>query len=119
MVRAAAGLTLPANLEHGAGLYMSEVYDKKVVLAAANKTAQTMRAERARLLTEWDSKSLAYRFMSSFCGVCRPIYHGTTQQKIAERISFKATFCLGDSISLSNDEIDAIKDWFLIGETLA
>jgi hypothetical protein len=98
---------------------MSEVYDKKVVLAAANKTAQAMRAERKALLAEWDSKSFIFRFTSGFCGVTRPEYHGTTQQKIAERIHFKAAFCMGDSISLSNDEIDAIKDWWLIEETFA
>jgi hypothetical protein len=97
---------------------VSETYDKKLVLAAANKTAQTMRAERRAMLDEWDAKSLFVRFLSGFCGVCRPLYHGVTQQKIAERISFKATFCTESTISLSDFEIDAIRDWWLIEETL-
>jgi hypothetical protein len=97
---------------------MSEIYDKKVVLKAAYKTVQACRAERAALLAEWDSKSLAFRFTSGFCGVIRPDHHGVTREKIAERIHFKAAYSLGEGISLSNDEIDAIKEWWLIEETI-
>jgi hypothetical protein len=98
---------------------MSETYDKHAVLKAAYKTVQAMRVERAAQLAEWDSKSFIFRFVSGFCGVIRPDYHGVTREKIAERIQFKAAFCLEDSISLSNDEIDAIKEWWLIEETLS
>jgi len=94
-------------------------YDKKVVIAAANKTAQTMRAERRVKLVEWDAQSIVTRFLSGFVGVIRPDSHGWSRQKTAERISFKATFCTEPNIDLTDDEIDAIKDWWLVEETLA
>jgi len=91
-------------------------YDKKMVLEAANKTAQTMRAERRARLTEWDSKSGIARFFLGLFGAFRPDYHGVGQQKTAERVSFKASFCTEQTISLSDDDIDAIRDYWGVAE---
>jgi hypothetical protein len=94
-------------------------YDKLVVLAVANKTAQAMRAEREEKLAAWDAQSLLTRFWLSVFAVVRPSYHGERRQEIAERVSFKATFCTEETVELSDDEIDAIREWWLIEETLA
>lgn len=90
---------------------MSQTYNKKVVLAAANATARTMRVERLEKLAEWDSKNIVTRFFLGFF-FSRPVYHGKWRQQIAERISFKATFCTEDAISLTDAEIDAIRDYW-------
>jgi hypothetical protein len=97
---------------------MDMTYDKTIVLRAANLTAQAIRAERRALLAEWDARSVWYKFFQSALpeGNQRPESHRYGQQQIAERVSFKATFCYSDSIYLSDAEIDAIKDWWLIKE---
>jgi hypothetical protein len=92
-------------------------YDKTAVLKAANKTAQDCRAARKRLLAEYDAQLPVYRFFSAFMGPGRPSYHRVEEQKTAERISFKATFCNEDRIELNDHEIDTIRDWWLVGET--
>jgi AMMECR1 domain-containing protein len=96
---------------------MSQTYDKKTVLAAADKTVQAVLAERKILLAKWDSKNIAVRFLLGMIGIVRPDYHGISRQKIAERVSFKAAFCIEDATHLTDDEIDAIKHWWLVEET--
>lgn len=89
-------------------------YDKKTVLAAANKTAQTMRAERKAGLDAWDAQNILVRFFYSLAlgSVGRPSWFGVERQQTAERISFKATVCVENVISLTDHEIDTIRDYW-------
>jgi hypothetical protein len=94
-------------------------FDKAAVLKAANKTAQVIRAERQARVAEWNAQSLIVRFFAGLVGASRPDYVGVGRQEIAERVSFKATFCTEQTISLTDDEIDTIKGWWLTEETLS
>jgi hypothetical protein len=93
---------------------MDQTYDKKTVLAAANATAQDMRAKRKEALATWDSCTVLYRFFSTFLALGRREIKssGLGRQKIAERISFKATVCIEDAVYLTDNEIDAIRDYW-------
>jgi len=91
---------------------MDQTYNKMTVLYAANNCAHAMRGERERLLAEWDMRSRLYRFMAHFLGDIRPTYYGEHEQKVAERVAFKAAACIEPNVYLTDDEIDAIKDFW-------
>lgn len=90
---------------------MNQTYDKKATLAAAKKAVQVCREARKRVLADYDAQSRFFHFFS-FLGPGRPVQHRVSQQKIAERISFKATICMENAVYLTDDEIDAIKDYW-------
>lgn len=90
-----------------------ETYDKRTVLAAATKAAREIAGERERLLAEWDARDLASRFfLSAFAVQCRPDYYCREQQKIAERLVFKCSNAVEAGVTLTDSEIDAIKDYW-------
>lgn len=88
-------------------------YDKNIVLKAATRTALEVEKERARLVAEWDARPLFTRFLFSMLAFGgRPTYYGERQREVAERLAFKATACIEPNVSLTDEEIDAIKEYW-------
>jgi hypothetical protein len=95
-------------------------FNKEIVLVAANRTARAIRTMRKEKLDAWNARFIFIRFLLDvFGGIHRPDCYGETWEEIAERIAFKATFCTEETIELSDHEIDVIREWWLIEETLA
>jgi len=91
---------------------MSETYNKKVVLASALRAARAIRLRREAECVIWDSQNIIVRFFSTLGGMCRPDYQGKGQEELAERIAFKATFCIEQTVSLSDYEIDTLREFW-------
>jgi hypothetical protein len=89
-------------------------YPKAHVLDAANTAGEEIRAERKRLVTEWDAKSLWYRFWQGvqFFGKSRPDSHGWSAERTANRLVFKATNAAENYIELTDYEIDVLSPYW-------
>jgi hypothetical protein len=87
-------------------------YKKREVLEAANAAAQHARASRKERLQEYDARGLVHRFFAAALGPGRPIHHLLYEQKVAERVSLKATFCVEDLMTLSDEELVVLAPYY-------